>query len=289
MISSDKSSSVRPRAASDAFVNKAGVEEGSSKAEETSSERIVDKENCVPSVAVTTRSSSAQTASVMLCAPQPEMLVPVDADSLRKDRASAVDRRASRREVDSATEVERLVQRVLEKERDGFIRAAHQVYSREMAYSHRREESKLGEELESLIRLEDEILAKWDSALQEDEHEEETHGHQDSSPCDLARVIPKRQADFSRIDVVGNDPVRSILGGRRRFLHHRQMVEASLHGTGMSQWQIVERYVIFCHYGCIISKCSSISDILVEELVTAASNEVCKICDEIADHLVRSV
>lgn len=138
--------------------------------------------------------------------------------------------------------IESIVRKILNTEKDGFIRAAHQVYSREMTYHSSRAEDRLGEDLDKLIRLEESIRAKWANSLE--------GGKDDTADMDpdMLESVPKKRglrprqrADFSSQDRFGDNPIASILGGRRRFLHHRQLVESSLHGTGMSQWQIVER------------------------------------------------
>jgi len=120
-------------------------------------------------------------------------------------------------------------------------------------------------DLNKLVSFEESILEKWRHL--------DTRNRYNIKPLVLERpVVSKKQRIITKAEEMQEERIESILKNRRRFFQHRSLTEASLSGTGMSQWQII----------------SSLSDIMTETLIQETSMDILDACDDIAENLLET-
>jgi len=186
----------------------------------------------------------------------------------------------------------------------GSQRGAKQPKKSQLKIHDEAEAAAVQSELQMLMAREDAIRKKWEKVFQDTSpsilNSEQVRTGQTIHPHSTEDIMPTLEAEFqaphysaSNGTAQGQQPfimtsisrvqtpsssidevafLESIEKGKSRHIRHRQIIEASLQGTGMSQYQIVE----------------SIVDILYEGFVQEVSIDVLTSCDAIAEAVFQS-
>jgi hypothetical protein len=138
---------------------------------------------------------------------------------------------------------------------------------------------KLLSDLNRLTSLESKIQAKWKHLAAEDGSQSHAQNLPQGSPLaasspPLAVTSADEPRDSrSRKACLSKQVEMDILHNRKEFMRHRGMVEASLAGSGMMQYQVIE----------------SVADILFQKYIGEVSLQVIQSCDSLSEAIFQTL